>query len=123
MNKKAYLLMKLAALQMKHYGVLDPDFVKEAAEKLAADEPPQENWLQHAWRTYVTEPIRREQVANQVYRSTIDMLRNDPQAVPYVASQGPLDKQLFYTTAGSSAAVAALATLLARKKAKQKENR
>lgn len=123
MNKKAYLLMKLAALQMKHYGVLDPDFVKEAAEKLAADEPPHENWFQHFWRTYVTEPIHREVVSQQVWDRTMDMLRNDPNAVPYVASQGPLDKQLFYTTAGGSAAVAALATLLARKKAKQKQDR
>jgi hypothetical protein len=123
MNKKAYLLMKLAALQMKHYGVLDPAFVKEAAEKLAQDhEPPHENLFQQLWNN-VTNWAHREQAAHQVYRTTMEMLRNDPHAVPYVASQGPLDKQLFYTAAGGSAITAALATLLARKRAKQKEDR
>jgi alpha-ketoglutarate-dependent taurine dioxygenase len=34
MNRRDFLLMKLAALQMKHYGVVDPAFVKEAASEL-----------------------------------------------------------------------------------------
>jgi hypothetical protein len=35
MNRRDYLLMKFAALQMKHYGVVDPEFVKEAADAAA----------------------------------------------------------------------------------------
>jgi hypothetical protein len=34
MSRRDDLIIKLAALQMKHYGVVDPAFVKEAADGL-----------------------------------------------------------------------------------------
>jgi hypothetical protein len=39
MDRRDYILMKLAALQVKHYGDIDPEFIKEAYFEITVRDP------------------------------------------------------------------------------------
>jgi hypothetical protein len=101
MNRRDELIIKLAALQVKHYGTFDPEFIKEAVHDIGVLSGGREGYnileddpLVKYFRTYV-EQMQKDQLIkqpsitdtySQAQTTTKDMLKTLPQGQGIISS-------------------------------------
>jgi hypothetical protein len=123
MDRRDLLLMKLAALQMKHYGVVDPAFVKEAAgelEQLTAGQGSVDPTGTAAGANYAVQPEAYAPGYPSAYPAGYPPIAPD---TVVIQQQPPAWPYAGIGAAGGAAGAATLAALLARKRQKNKNNR
>ena len=101
MNSRDELIIKLAALQVKHYGTFDPEFIKEAADDVGALSIGGEEYnilekdpLVKLYRPYVEQmqknPLLKEPSITDLYSkaqtTTSDMLKTLPKGQGIITS-------------------------------------